>query len=200
MPQERRAPRSSNRVRRLSKRARDSVSISFGAMGVGCRSYPVITPRSKDPFPGCLELLPKPLMKNTPTACTEAGIDSDLADMRAHLPKPPIKVAQHSETAGVLKFVQDAFPASTKPLRIILKIPTSGNKITKKPPTSRKWKPLDITKTLGPTEDFKVPATLNRPRMAKAPTASSPEKPKVKELRPLLKRSPRAKNSPKVSH
>ncbi|KAG0644749.1 hypothetical protein HOY80DRAFT_996699 [Tuber brumale] len=140
---------------------------------------------------------PKPL--KALKVCKQPGINLDLAEMRSQVPKPPIKVTQHSETAGVPEFVRSTFPACTKRVRIILRIPASGNRITKKPPTSKKRQPLGMPETLVPTEDFKMPATQNLEKTLKAPRTWSPETPKVKESQPILRRSPRAKNSRKAS-
>ncbi|KAG0128456.1 hypothetical protein HOY82DRAFT_541295 [Tuber indicum] len=230
MTQKKRVVRASKRVLRTNKRVNDSVSILFEAMGVDCRPYPVVTPGYKDPFPGlfgtcrkpfsdapkgCTKAeidsdlaamwaqIPKPPVKHTPRVCTKPGIGSDTAETRDQLPKPPVSIGQHPETAGVLEFVKAAFPTGTKPLRIILRIPVPGNRITKKPPTSKKQKkqkkPLDIPKTPVSTEVFKMPAALNGPKPVKAPRAPSPEKEKVKESQPPLRRSTRPRKSPKFS-
>ncbi|KAG0643298.1 hypothetical protein HOY80DRAFT_946584 [Tuber brumale] len=83
MPQETRAPRRSKRLRRPSKRASDSSSIFLGAIGIiDSRPYPVITPGSKDPFPGLFGTCRK-RFSDAPKGCTKAEIDSDLAMMRA---------------------------------------------------------------------------------------------------------------------
>ncbi|KAG0644746.1 hypothetical protein HOY80DRAFT_1097482 [Tuber brumale] len=217
MPQERRAPRSSQRIRLLSKRATDIASIFLGATGINCRPYPVITPGSKDTFAGLFGTCRK-RFSHAPEGCTKAEIDSDFAVMRAQLPKPamnntpkaeqtnnfnapkpPIKVTQPSKTTGVLKFVRPASPACTKRVRVILRISASGNRITKNPPTSTKRKSLDIRRTLASIQDFKMPATLNRPKPLNALRTSSAETPKVNESQPHLRRSPRAKNSQKPS-
>ncbi|PWW74938.1 hypothetical protein C7212DRAFT_345846 [Tuber magnatum] len=192
MPQEK-------RILRSSKGVNDGVAILFEAMGVDCKPYPVVTAGSKDPYPGWFGTSRKQF-SDAPKACTRAEIDSDLAEMRAQPPKPPVKFSQHAETAEVLELVRAAFPVGTKQLRVVLKIPVSGGRIAKKPPVLKKPKSFKIPKTSMSVESFKMPATLNRPKPVKSARAPSPEKAILKESQPPVRRSPRIKNSLKVSY
>ncbi|RPA98923.1 hypothetical protein L873DRAFT_1807616 [Choiromyces venosus 120613-1] len=167
-------------------------------MGVDCRPYPVVKAGSKDPYPGWFGTSKKPF-SDGPEGYTKAEIDSDLAAMRVQLPKLPEKIGQELKATEVLEPAKTA-PRGAKKLKVVLKIPASGNRIAKKKPVQKKQKTVQkkqktvtILNASVPVIVFKIPAIPDRSKPIKPP---SPEKKKVKEFQPPARRSSRVKKSP----
>lgn len=110
-----------------------------------------------------------------------------------------MKISQHVETAEVLEFVKAALPEDAKQLRVVLRIPVSGNRIRKKLPVPKKPKTFKPPKASVSAESFMMPATPNglKPGAVRTP---SPKNAKVKIVQSPIRRSPRIKNPQGVSY